>query len=405
MARHRLLVIDNNPTVDGEISRAASMLGLKIYHVPDGGAATAEAIRLQPDIILLDYEIPGTNYSKICKELKNDQTLRSTPVILMYDRSFSSQNGSMDTWGITDFITKPLSQDALLAVVQHALRKYSDFDGATRKPNSVLYDMKKRVDERQLPLGRNQKAAISGDLSEIQLTEVLQLLKYQGRDGVLILSRNDMELAVFFRKGTIAFARARGVDEEFLLGRFLLEIGAMTRGDLDVFIKNRGENPGMLLGEQLLKLGDITQDELQMALEKQTQELLYESIRWPDGEFAFYVGSQSLEQAASPLDLSVDFIIMEGVRRVDEWGIIEKEIKDFERILAPNRDSTGVRKLVKLRPEEKAILSLVDGQRTIRDIIRISKRSSFDTCKVLYQLVTSRIIRKKTMTNKRAKDD
>lgn len=399
MAQHRLLVIDNNPTTDGEIARAASLLDLKVHHVPDGRAALAEAIRLVPDLILLDYEIPGTNYSELCKALKRDQKLQATPVILMYDRSLMSQSGSMDTWGISDFITKPFSQDALLAVVQHAMRKYSTMDAApVDKSSSVLQDAKKHTDATQHQAKfKVQKAAISGDLSAIQLTEVLQLLKYQGRDGVLFLSRKDTELAVFFKKGSIAYARASGVDEEFLLGRFLMELGAISRGDLDVFIKNRGDNPGLLLGEQLLKLGDITVEDLTKALKQQTHELLYEAIRWPDGEFAFYVDSIPSEQIPDPpLDLSVDYIIMEGVRRVDEWGIIEKEIKDFDRVLAPNRDSTGVIRLVKLQAEEKAILSLVDGDRTIRKIIHISKKSSFDTCKVLYRLMTSRIIRKKT---------
>ena len=65
-------------------------------------------------------------------------------------------------------------------------------------------------------------------------------------------------------------------------------------------------------------------------------------------------------------------------------------------VLTPARDSTGVIKRVKLEPEEKSVLALVNGKRTVKDVIRNSRRSSFDVCKILYRLLSSRIIRKRS---------
>jgi hypothetical protein len=53
-------------------------------------------------------------------------------------------------------------------------------------------------------------------------------------------------------------------------------------------------------------------------------------------------------------------------------------------------------KRVELEPDEKRILSLVDGKRTVKDVVRNSRRSSFDVCKVLYRLLSARIIRKRS---------
>jgi hypothetical protein len=211
------------------------------------------------------------------------------------------------------------------------------------------------------------------------------------------MARGQAHLEVFLRDGMVTFARAVGVDEEFLLGRFLTEVGAISARDLEVFLKSRSEDTRRLLGEQLVRLGHVEQAQLNQALARQTEELMYEAIRWGEGEFAFYITENlPVETREAELQLSVDQILMEGFRRVDEWGMIEKEIRSFDTVLAPSRDSTGVIKQIQLEPDEERVLALVDGRRSIKDIIRDSRRSSFDACKVLYRLLSSRIVRKRS---------
>ncbi len=125
--------------------------------------------------------------------------------------------------------------------------------------------------------------------------------------------------------------------------------------------------------------------------------MIYEVLRWGEGEFAFYVSEKLPPEAREAgLRIPIDLILMEGFRRVDEWGLIEKEIHDFDRVLSPTRDNTGVMKHIELKPEEDRILALVNGRRTVKDIIRASRRSSFDVCMLLYRLLSSRIIRKRS---------
>jgi len=42
------------------------------------------------------------------------------------------------------------------------------------------------------------------------------------------------------------------------------------------------------------------------------------------------------------------------------------------------------------------VLALVDGSRSIREVIRVSRRGSFDVCKMLFRLLSARIIRKRS---------
>ncbi len=186
------------------------------------------------------------------------------------------------------------------------------------------------------------------------------------------------------------------MEAEFLLGRFLVESKAISAHDLEVFLDNR-RGTSKLLGEQLVKLGHISQSELKKALARQTEELMYEALRWGEGEFAFYV-TENLPLLAREADLvlSVDQILMEGFRRVDEWGMIEREIRDFDTVLARSLDATGVIKQIELTQEEDRILGLVDGKRSIKDLVRESRRGSFDVCMLLFRLLSSRIIRKRS---------
>ncbi|PKN59641.1 MAG: response regulator, partial [Deltaproteobacteria bacterium HGW-Deltaproteobacteria-11] len=95
------------------------------------------------------------------------------------------------------------------------------------------------------------------------------------------------------------------------------------------------------------------------------------------------------------LDLSVDAILLEGFRRVDDWHLIEQEIDDFEIVLLRNDDAINLVGRNRLVREELTVLELVNGRNTIRDIIRQSRMSSFDVTKLLYRLLSAKLIRKK----------
>jgi len=91
----------------------------------------------------------------------------------------------------------------------------------------------------------------------------------------------------------------------------------------------------------------------------------------------------------------VDAILLEGFRRVDDWHLIEQEIDDFEIVLLRNDDAINLVGRNRLVREELTVLELVNGRNTIRDIIRQSRMSSFDVTKLLYRLLSAKLIRKK----------
>jgi CheY-like chemotaxis protein len=400
MAPWRVLVIDDSPTIHKVIEHALKPTGIQLIHARDGKSGLSKARELKPDLILLDFMMPGMNGYQVCKALSDMSELENTPIVLMSAKGETIGDKLVKTMGIVDYISKPFSPEALATVTQHAIEKFVEGGGDKSAEAEPLLKVGERLPD-DAPSSADLsdprgKAAIRGILSMIPPGDVFQLLKFQAQTGILHLARGQAHLEVFIRDGGISFARAQNVDEEFLLGRFLIETGALESGDLEQFLQSR-QGTSKLLGEQLVKTGHITKEQLLEALEKQTEALMYEALRWGEGEFAFFV-TEKLPPEAREADLHVpiDGIMLEGFRRVDEWGMIEKEIKDFDMVLSPARDSTGVIKRVELVPEEKRILALVDGKRTVKDVIRNSRRSSFDVCKVLYRLLSARIIRKRS---------
>jgi DNA-binding response OmpR family regulator len=238
-------------------------------------------------------------------------------------------------------------------------------------------------------------AALAGDLKVVPLAEVLMLLSQQSQTGVLGVTRGTAQVELHFKGGKILLGVAAGLSEELLLGRFILENNLMTKPDLDLFLKSRSGST-TLLGSQLVKMNYIKPEDLKEAMSQQTCELVYELLRWRSGSFTFRASPQvSAVAADAALDLTVDGILMEGFRRVDEWHLIEHEIDNFDLVFLRNEDAVTRMGRGRLTREELAILELVNGKNTVKEIVRQSRMGSFEVSKMLYRLLSIKLIRKR----------
>ena len=232
-----------------------------------------------------------------------------------------------------------------------------------------------------------------GQMQVIPLAEVLQVLQLQRQTGTCKITNGKVEVTISFRDGLIDLARGKGAADEFRLGRYLIEEGLVTRDELNIILKKRDVGTRKLLGEALINFGLIGEEDLRRALIRQTSELIYEVLRWTKGRFTF--SKTVLDQPeVARLGLPVASIVMEGFRRVDEWRVVEESIH-FEEVLL--RDQVAVEALgsEKLTRPEQLVLEAIDGMRTVREIIANVDVGSFDACKILYQFLQSRLVRRR----------
>ncbi|MCA9671205.1 MAG: response regulator [Myxococcales bacterium] len=244
-------------------------------------------------------------------------------------------------------------------------------------------------------LAGNDDAVLTGDLRVVPLAEVLLLLAQQEQLGTLTVTRGTARVDLHFRGGKVEMATAAGVADEFLLGRFVLDKNLMSKEDLDLFLKSRAGST-KLLGNQLVKLGYISDEDLKDAMRAQTCELVYELLRWNFGRFTFRAtGKLAAVAAEASLGIEMESILMEGFRRVDEWHLIEREVDDFDQVFLRNEDALARMGRGRLTREELAVLELVNGKHTVKEITRQSRMGSFEVSKMLYRLLSAKLIRKR----------
>lgn len=240
---------------------------------------------------------------------------------------------------------------------------------------------------------------LRGDLRVVPLAEVLQLLDVQEQSGVLTVERSGARVDMYFRRGRVDQAIAEGVPDEFLLGRFVTDAEVMTRGDFESFLESRSMTTGTkLLGQQLVKLGHLAENDLKACLTRQSSELIYEILRWRHGRFRFSAGMELPPPVIdAALGLDVEAVLMEGYRRVDEWHLIERAIDNFDVVFLRNEDSVAQMGRGRLTREELAVLELVNGKNTVKDIIRKSRMGSFEVSKMLYRLLSIKLVRRRVL--------
>ncbi len=266
----------------------------------------------------------------------------------------------------------------------------------TALDDDALNDMLGSVD---LGLFGENAPGLRGDLRVVPLAEVLQLLDVQEQSGVLTVERAEAKVEIYFRRGRVDQAIAEGVPDEFLLGRFVLDAELMQKTDFESFLESRTQHTGSkLFGQALVRLGFLAEADLKSCLTRQSSELIYEILRWRHGRFRFGAGVE-LPPAVidAALGLDVEAVLMEGYRRVDEWHLIERAIDNFDVVFLRNEDQVAQMGRGRLTREELAVLELVNGKNTVKDIIRRSRMGSFEVSKMLYRLLSIKLVRRRVL--------
>ena len=239
---------------------------------------------------------------------------------------------------------------------------------------------------------------LAGRLGGVPMGAILQLLQIEGMTGVLSIFGPSSDVTITMRAGLVDLVQGRGAGDEFRLGRFFVEDGLMTPQDIDAIVADSSATssaPGKLLGERLVESGKVTEEQLRAALLRQSCELIYEVLRWKKGRFEFRTRGASALALRARLGMPVASVVMEGFRRVDEWRVMEEKLGSFDQVLQPDPMSIEAMGEDKLPRAERAVLGAIDGRRTVREIIAASHLSSFDACRILFQLLEARLVRRK----------
>ncbi len=236
--------------------------------------------------------------------------------------------------------------------------------------------------------------SFSGAIEALPIGEVFQMTALQNLTGVMEIEGPGLTARVFLSGGKIDLSRFDGGDGNFRLGNYLVQLDLVAPQD----VERMAELPdpdGAPLGERLIKLGLISRDDLRRALQLQAQDVFYEVLRWTHGMYRFRPHVVAAEASSAALAIPVSGLLMEGYRRVDEWRVIEREIKGFGEVYEPNPVTIGELESGALSTEEKLVLDHVTGSASVAEIIRALRLDSFEVCRVLYRLLSMKLIHRR----------
>ncbi|ARU01180.1 phosphate regulon transcriptional regulator PhoB [Yoonia vestfoldensis] len=118
-----VLVVEDEPAQREVLAYNLESEGFRVIKAADGSEALLLIEEEQPDLILLDWMLPGTSGIEICRQIKSRPAFRMTPVIMLSARSEEVDKVRGLETGADDYISKPYSIIELLARVKAHLRR------------------------------------------------------------------------------------------------------------------------------------------------------------------------------------------------------------------------------------------------------------------------------------------
>ena len=234
--------------------------------------------------------------------------------------------------------------------------------------------------------------ALRGNLNDFSLPDVFQLVTFSRKTGVLRIKREDgAEGSVWFRDGEVFFAQSNWHTE--MLGERLVRAQRITPQALRKGLEIRAaEGPdGRRLGAVLVDEGYIGEPVLAAFVQEQIQETIFDLMRWDEGEFDFEELPDIAEEDIG-LSISIENVIMEGSRRLDEWSRIKKKIPSmdvvFKMATAPGEGTFEI----SLKPIEWNLLLLVDGTRSVAEMAHETRRTDFEVARIVYGLFSAGLL-------------
>ncbi len=231
---------------------------------------------------------------------------------------------------------------------------------------------------------------LHGDFEGSFLTNILQLLCDDHNTGILQVTCGRKICKVFFKDGAIVYAQSS--EKRARLGEMLQRDGIISAARLQESLKYATQNKNAI-GKVLLEKGYISLDIFKQYNNQQVEDILYSILFWKKGKFEYQDAPLQFDGMIIT-QLNPMKLILEASRRIDEMSLLTEMI-DSDRVVfkrvsrKKNKEET-----VSSSEAEKNILSLVNGEHTVRDIVNTSHYDDFTAHKSLYALVTSGLIEK-----------
>jgi hypothetical protein len=231
-------------------------------------------------------------------------------------------------------------------------------------------------------------AILEGNLSRIQLPDVLSFVSMIRGTGKLVMRNASLERTILWRDGEIIFASSNA--PEHSLGQFLLRNGKIDQQQYED--SKRRVTAQTRHGKLLVQMGALSPKDLWWGVKNQVLEIIYSLFGWQEGTFSFFDTVEEMAAERIVLHINTPSVIMEGIRRLDETAHIREKITSLELVFGKVAGAAPNFRELDMSDAEIAIYNNIDGKLNIRELTGKSDLTEFEVTRILFQLLSARLI-------------
>lgn len=120
----RILVVEDTEDNRQIVRDLLGAVGIEMIEAHDGLAGVEAALREQPDLILMDIDLPGIDGYEATRRIRAQGAGRAVPIIAVTSFALSGDDAKARAAGCTDYVAKPYSPRALLSKIREHLGEH-----------------------------------------------------------------------------------------------------------------------------------------------------------------------------------------------------------------------------------------------------------------------------------------
>ena len=232
--------------------------------------------------------------------------------------------------------------------------------------------------------------ALVGNLRDFGLPDFLYLVDRGAKTGRLALQHDDEQAFLYFQNGKLVYASRNAAEER--LGELLVRAGRVTpeQRNYALHLQRTTQQPKPL-GLIMVELGYVNREGIIRTVRSQIEETVYRLFAWHEGEFRFEPDVPPPRESVS-IPLSIENVIMEGVRRIDEWARIRDQIPGPDVIVRFAALPAARARSINLTPEEWRVFSRINGAENLAGIVRLTGLSEFEVSRIVYGFLQAGLV-------------
>lgn len=178
---------------------------------------------------------------------------------------------------------------------------------------------------------------LEGYLGTFTLVDIIQFLTFSNKSGTLTLHHEQHSYSLTFEHGKITYVAA--TTRMHRMGELLVESGKITRDDLELALENQAHDADPLpLGQILLEMQLVQPEDLQACIDQQLEETIYKLFLLHNCRYTFKAGPLS-KFGGRAVDLVGERIIMDAIRRIDEWNHVHTVVSSVRMVFQRTNDN------------------------------------------------------------------